>query len=116
MTDPITASTAFEMSDTVVHGLEAVGSLIGSALAIGFAWNRLSDRISTANAKADAAGKTASTALARVIETERELVNHRVMVAAEYVSKTTLGEMRTELLGAINRLSDQFMATFKGSH
>jgi len=108
--------TAYELSDTVVHGLEAIGSLFASALAIGFAWNRLSDRIGTANAKAEAAAKTASTALARVIDTEKQLVDHRVMVAAEYVSKDTLGAMRTELLSAINRLSDQFMATFKGTH
>ena len=59
---------------------------------------------------------SALTALARVIKTEQELVDHRVMVASEYVSKTTLGEMRNELLSAINRLSDQFMTTFKGSH
>jgi hypothetical protein len=104
------------MSDALVHGLEAVGSLIGSGLAIVFFWVRLSDRISSADAKAEAATKSASTALARVIKTEEELVEHRVKIAEEYVSKTTLGEFRNELLGAINRLSDQFIATFKGTH
>lgn len=109
-------ATTFAMSDTLVHALEALGTLVGSFIAIIVFWVRLSDRIGAANATAEAAGKAASTALARVINTEKELVDHRVMVAAEYVSKNTLGEMRTELLGAINRLSDQFIATFKGSH
>lgn len=104
------------MSDTVVHGLEAIGSLIGSGLAILFFWVRLSDRISTADAKAEAATKSASAAIARVIKTEEELVAHRVMVAAEYVKIGMLNDFRTEVIGAINRLSDQFIATFKGSH
>lgn len=106
----------FTMSDTVVHALEAVGTLIGCFVAILIFWMKLSDRISEANSTAEAAGKSANAAIARVIDTEKQLVDHRVMVAAEYVSKTTLGEMRTELLGAINRLGDQFISTFKGSH
>lgn len=116
MTDPSAASTAFEMSDTVAHGLEALGSLVGSGIALVYFWVRLSDRITNANLKAEAAGKTASSALARVIDAEKQIVDHRVKVAEAYVSKETLGEFRTELLGAINRLSDQFMSTFKGSH
>lgn len=100
----------------MVHALEAVASLIGSGIAIVFFWVRLSDRISKADAKADVATKSASTALARVIDTEKELVAHRVMVAEEYISKDTLNVFRNELLSAINRLSDQFMSTFKGSH
>lgn len=110
------AATTFAMSDTVVHALEALGTLVGSFIAILIFWMKLSDRIGSANAAAEEAKNTALSALARVMKTEADLVDHRVMVAAEYVSKTTLGEMRTELLGAINRLGDQFIATFKGAH
>jgi hypothetical protein len=110
MSDP---ASAIVMSDTLVHGLEAIGSLIGSGLAVVFFWVRLSDRISTADAKADAATKSASTALARVIKTEEELVEHRVKLAEEYASKQMLNDFRGELLGAINRVSDQIMTLFK---
>jgi hypothetical protein len=109
-------ASLFAMSDTAAHALEAIGSLLASGIAIIYFWIRLSDRISTAESKAEAANSTALNAFARIIKAEADLVDHRVMVAAEYVSKTTLAEMRTELLSAINRLSDQFISTFKGSH
>jgi hypothetical protein len=94
----------------------AVASLCVSGVAIITFWMKINNRISEADASAEAANRSASMAIARVIETEKQLVDHRVKVAAEYVSKEMLNDFRSELLGAINRLSDQVVSLFKAPH
>jgi hypothetical protein len=68
---------------------------------------RLMDRINQGESKADAAGKQASTALSRVIDAEKGLVDIRVEVAKEYVSKDTLASLENRIVQAINNLGDR---------
>ena len=83
--------------------------VVGVTSAIGFAtfWMTLSGRISDATAKAEAAGKQASAATARVISLEKELTDLRVEVARDYVSKGTLDGMEKRVVEAINRLGER---------
>lgn len=104
---------------------------IGGLLAIcvsGFAvvkfWMRLSDRITEADAKAKAAETAASNAniqaVALHLEIDRlkaELVEHRVAVAKEYVSKETLDKLESRVIAAIDSLSqriDRSLASTSG--
>lgn len=75
---------------------------------------RLMDRLNKSEAKADAAEKTADGAVisfhTNKLEIERveaDLVDHRVAVAREYVSKDTLVSLETRIVDAINRLGDR---------
>lgn len=94
----------------------AIGSLCGSFIAIIAFWVKFSDRVTKADARAEEAKQDAAAAIARVITVEKELVDHRVKVASEYVSKETLAEFRIEVLGAISRLGDRLDSMFKASH
>lgn len=83
---------------------------------------RLLDRISKADAKAEAADKTAQAAAISIaanhLEIERlkaDLVDHRVAVAKEYVSKDTLVSLENRVIDAINSLGQRLDSLFKGT-
>ena len=91
-----------------------LGSVVAAIVAIGGVIVRLVDRINKADAKADAAERqavalSASLSVARLElqSLEADLVDHRVAVAKEYVSKDTLASLETRIVEAINRLGDR---------
>lgn len=102
--------------------LLTIGGVLGilvSGYTIVTFWMKLSDRITKANAKAEAAETAAHNASIAVaaahVETDRiraELVEHRVSVAREYVSHGTLEKLESRVIGAIDglgrRLDDFF--------
>lgn len=67
----------------------------------------LSDRLNKSEDKADAASILAVSAKERITELEIQVVNHRVAVAKEYVSNTTLILLENRMIDAINRLGDR---------
>ena len=100
---------------TIIGTVVGLGATGGSGYAIISFWMRLSDRITHADAKAKAAELAAQNANVAVaaagLEVERlkaDLVDHRVDVAKEYVSKDTLASLENRIVEAINRLGDRF--------
>lgn len=95
----------------IVGGLASAGSVISF-------WMNFSSRISDAKSKAEAAGKQASSATARIISLEKELTDLRVEVARDYVSKGTLDGMEKRVVEAINRLGERVDHAFsnKAAH
>lgn len=94
--------------------LVGLGSLCMSGIGILTFWMRFSDRITKADAKAEASEAAAHAAniatAATHLELERleaDLVNHRVDTAKEYVSKGTLESLENRIVDAINRLGDR---------
>lgn len=80
---------------------------------------KLSGRLAMADAKADgaalAAERAALTAQAlrvSIDQLERDLVEHRVNVAREYVSNQTVAALETKLIAAIDRLGERLDALF----
>jgi NACalpha-BTF3-like transcription factor len=73
---------------------------------------RVADRLNKAEARANEAAKVADDAKTRVDHLETELVNHRVAVATEYVSRKTLEILEGKLVEAINRLGDRLDKLF----
>lgn len=80
---------------------------------------KLSGRLAMADAKADAAAKDANTAAittqalrVAIEQNERDLVEHRVHVAKEYVSNQTIAGLEEKLIRAIDRLGDRLDAIF----
>lgn len=80
---------------------------------------RLSARLGQADAKADAAAEKAvaaaltNAALRIDLEhTQNALVEHRVYVAKEYVSNTTIQGLEEKLIKAIDRLGDRLDTLF----
>jgi hypothetical protein len=79
----------------------------------------LTDRLNKAEAKAETADAQANTARISVaanrVEIDRletSLVEHRVAVAREYVSKDTLASLESRIVEAINRLGDRLDRMF----
>lgn len=91
----------------------ALVALVTVLLALGGAVARLMDRLNKAEAKALTAVDSAAIATARVTLLQSELVEHRVSVAREYISRDTLVAMKSELVGAINRLGDRLDKLFQ---
>lgn len=80
---------------------------------------KLSGRLAQADAKADAAAlaaeRAALTAQALRValdQNERDLVDHRVAVAKEYVSNATIAGLEEKLIKAIDKLGDRLDALF----
>ena len=104
------------------YGMIAAAASIFGVVAITGGWLfRLSGRLMQTDAKADAAAKDASTAalVAQSLrisldQNERDLVEHRVSVAREYVSKQTITELEGKLIKAIEKLGDRLDALFTG--
>jgi hypothetical protein len=86
----------------------AIGVTVTVLATIGGIVVRLTDRINKSEAKADAAGTAATESRADVERLEAAVVEFRVAVAKEYVSKDTLATFETRVLDAINRLTDRF--------
>jgi hypothetical protein len=98
-----------------------VGGLLGIVVSGGSVvtfWMNFSNRITEANARAEAAGKQSSSAIARSITLEKELTDLRVEVARDYVSKGTLDGMEKRVVEAINRLGERVDHAFanKAAH
>jgi hypothetical protein len=97
----------------------AAGAILAS-FGLGGGWIfRLSGRLSQADAKADAAAKDARAAALTVAslslqldQTKLALVEHRVSVAREYVSTTTLAAMEEKLIKAVDRFGDRLDSLF----
>jgi hypothetical protein len=97
----------------------ALGVLVAIISAIGGVVVRLTDRLNQAEAKAETADAQANTARISVaanrVEIDRletSLVEHRVAVAREYVSKDTLASLESRIVEAINRLGDRLDRMF----
>jgi Flp pilus assembly pilin Flp len=80
---------------------------------------KLSGRLAQADAKADAAALTAERAglVAQALrvaldQNERDLQEHRVTVAKEYVSNETIKGLEDKLIKAIDRLGDRLDTLF----
>lgn len=107
-------------SSTILSILGGLGGIGASGFAIVKFWMRLSDRITEAEAKAEAAETAAGNANIQVsalrLEVDRvkaELVEHRVAVAKEYVSKDTLATLESRVIEAINSLGQRLDNLFK---
>jgi hypothetical protein len=95
-----------------------IWSAIGAAFTVlttmgGFVL-RLADRINKAETIAGSAGKQANSAVARVIEVEKQLTEHRVAVAKDYVSNDTVRALENRIIAAINTLGDRIDGLIKG--
>ena len=80
---------------------------------------RLSGRLAMADAKADAAGLSAERAGLTVQalrialdQAERDIQEHRVQVAKEYVSNATIVGLEEKLIKAIDKLGDRLDILF----
>lgn len=73
---------------------------------------RLSGRLTQTEARADAAAKEATAAAIQAAHTDRELVEHRVYVAREYVSNQTIAGLEQKLIEAIDRLGTRLDSLF----
>ncbi len=89
-----------------IAAMVTVVSVIG-----GFIY-RLSGQISETSARSKAAVEIAKTAAAKAEQNERALVEHRVSVAREYVTTTTLASLENKVVEAINRLGDRLDSLF----
>lgn len=105
---------------TIFGVVGALAALGGTAYGVITFWMRLSDRIGAATAKAEAGETAASNANIAVagmhLEIDRlnsELVEHRVAVAKEYVSKDTLNTLESRVIDAIDRLGQRLDNLFK---
>lgn len=79
------------------------GVVVTIVLAVGgWVW-RLATKLASQDDRITAAATAASNASAKASLLERELSEHREHVAAEYVSRATMGEVTV----AINRLGDR---------
>jgi multidrug resistance efflux pump len=83
---------------------------------------KLSTRLATADAKADAAAKDAQTAAltvggleATLEKTRGELVAHQVLVAREYASNQTIQQLEDKLIKAVDRLGDRLDKLFSAN-
>ncbi len=74
----------------------AISAIVAIVIAIGGVVVRLMDRINKAEIRS-----------ATVDRLEHDLVEHRVAVAREYVSKETLANLETRIVEAINRIGDR---------
>lgn len=102
---------------TALGVIATVVSICGGVLV------RLMDRLNQAEARAETAEKVANSASIAIqanhLEIDRikaDLVDHRVAVAREYVSKDTLASLETRIVDAINRLGDRLDKMFTGQH
>lgn len=107
-------------TNSVITALLGVGGVGGGGYAVVTFWMRLSDRITKANAKAEAAETAAGHANIAIqgahLEIDRlkaEVVEHRVAVAKEYVSKDTLNTLESRVIDAINSLGQRLDNLFK---
>lgn len=107
-------------TNTILAALGSVGVIVTSIYAVIKFWMRLSDRITNADGKAEAAETAANNAniaaTAARLEIDRlknELVEHRVAVAREYVSKDTLATLESRVIDAINSLGQRLDNLFK---
>lgn len=84
--------------------------------------NKAEAAAATAQSRADTAAVRADTAAVSVIaarleieRVEKDLVEHRVESAREYVPKEALKDFKAEIVDAINRLGDRLDSLFKDS-
>lgn len=105
---------------TLIATVAALCAIGGSAIAFATFWMKFSDRITKADDKAKAAEAAANNAVIRGealnIEVDRlrsEVVEHRVAVAKEYVSKETLTSLESRVIEAINNLGQRLDNLFK---
>lgn len=104
----------------LISAVGGVAGLIATGYAIVKFWMNLSDRITKADSKAEAAETAAGNANIAVsgmhLEMDRlktELVDHRVAVAREYVSKDTLATLESRVIDAINSLGQRLDKLFQ---
>lgn len=100
-----------------------IGSILGIIVAGGTIvtfWMNFATKIANNKAAADAAATSAGNANIAIsgmhIEIDRlkgELVEHRVAVAREYVSKDTLATLESRVIDAINSLGQRLDNLFK---
>lgn len=76
---------------------------------------RLAFRLAKTEAKAEEALEQCQTctAISRVADMERELTEHRITIARDYVSNETLAKLENRIVDAINRLGDRLDGMFK---
>ena len=77
---------------------------------------RLMDRLNKSEAKSDSAAFATTATNLEMERLRADLVDHRVAVAKEYVSKDTLASLETRIVDAINRLGDRLDKMFTGQH
>src|SRR5580704_15855692 len=90
----------------------ALAALITVHVTVGAVMVRALDRINAAKTEADEAKQSADTNTAKVALLEKDLVDHRIAVARDYVSKDALRDVETRIRGAIRRLSDRLDKRF----
>ena len=101
-------------------GISLVLALI-TCLGLAGGWIfKLSGRLTITDGKADEAGKSAERAALtaqamriNIDQLERDLVEHRVAVAREYVSYQTVAALEAKLIIAIDKLGDRLDALFQ---
>lgn len=98
----------------------AIIALITLHLLIGGILVRGMDRLNRAQSKADQVEKEVDAATIAIANSrseieriEKELVDHRVVVAREYVSNETLVSLESRIVEAINRLGDRLDKMFQ---
>jgi hypothetical protein len=69
-------------------------------------------RIDIATEKAERAALTAQALRVALDQNERDLVDHRVAVAREYVSNQTVAALEGKLIAAVDKLGDRLDALF----
>ena len=74
---------------------------------------RVADRLNRAEESANTASVTAAAAKLRADMLEGQLVEHRVNIAKEYVSRQALESLESKLIEAINRLGDRLDRLFQ---
>lgn len=94
----------------------AVAAFVTVCVAVGTVLVRLIDRINTVEKSAAGAERDAKTATARVIEAEKDLVEHRIAVAREYASNSTIAALESRILQEIGRLGERLDKFFHPSH
>lgn len=98
----------------------AIAALVTLVATLGGILSKYITRLTEAEGAAIAAKRTADQLALEVakqaLETERigaDLVEHRVAVAKEYVSKEALRDSENRILGAIKTLSDRLDSLFR---
>lgn len=88
--------------------LAATGWIVRLTLAL----SKADSKADKAEAKADSAVLTASALRVAIEQVERDLVEHRVSVAREYVSNQMLASFEKKLIDAIDRIGSRLDSLF----
>jgi hypothetical protein len=84
-----------------------VGGILTFMVTFGTLVFRLAARMVKSEEKSESAHLKASAIGVHLDQVERELVEHRVAVAKEYVSQQALASIEIKLIEAINRIGDR---------